>query len=79
VFVVYVLVSLKTEGRYVGQTADLEKRLASHNSDRSRYTKGRGPWRVVYTEEFPTRAEAVHRERFFKTGKGRDFLNNLGY
>ena len=78
-FVVYVLISLTTGKRYVGQTVDLKKRLTSHNNGGSRYTKGRGPWKVVYTEQFLTRSEAVCREKFFKTGKGRDFLNNLGY
>lgn len=33
------------------------------------------PWRLVYNEEFQTRLEALRRERFLKSGKGREFLN----
>jgi hypothetical protein len=32
----------------------------------------------VYTEEYNEKKEAHDRENFFKTGKGREYLNNLG-
>jgi putative endonuclease len=40
------------------------------------YTKKHMPWELVYYESFETRSEAMAREKFFKTGKGRDWLMN---
>ncbi len=48
---------------YTGYTTDLERRLSDHrNGDGAKYTRGRGPLRVVYTEGFPTRRAAMQRE-----------------
>ena len=62
---------------YTGHTQDLESRLAAHNRGLSRYTKQRGPWVLVYSEEFETRSEAMKREKFFKSGKGREALKEI--
>ncbi len=48
----------------------------SHNAGRQKYTKGRRPWVIHYTETFKTRAEAMQRERFFKTIDGYNFLKS---
>lgn len=74
---VYVLRSLSGQGRYVGSSSDFEKRFLDHNSGKSRYTKNRGPWKTIYTEEYSSRGEAIRRERFLKSGKGREFLDSL--
>jgi putative endonuclease len=76
-YYVYVLKSVSTNIRYVGQTTDLDKRINAHNSGDSRYTKNWGPWVLAHKEPFTTRSEAMIRERYLKTGKGREFLNNL--
>jgi putative endonuclease len=77
VFYVYVLRSDKTGRRYVGSCANLEERLGRHNRGESLATKHGVPWRLVYSEPFMTRREAAARERYFKTGRGRDELNRL--
>ncbi|HEV2972961.1 MAG TPA: GIY-YIG nuclease family protein [Pirellulales bacterium] len=78
-FFVYVLVSESTGGRYIGQTNDVARRLERHNSaDRfgKRFTaKDAGPWKLVYTEEFASRKEAMARERWLKSGVGREWLD----
>jgi len=76
-FFVYVLKSESTGKRYIGQTNNLEYRVKKHNEGRSRYTKNRGPWDLVYSEKIETRAGAIRREKFLKSGKGREFLNSL--
>ncbi|MEG1441395.1 MAG: GIY-YIG nuclease family protein, partial [Oscillospiraceae bacterium] len=44
---------------YCGYTNDLEKRLHTHNSGNgAKYTKGRLPVILVYSEEFKTKSEA---------------------
>jgi len=62
---------------YKGITSNLEKRLRYHNSDLGNWTKGKGPWKLVYSETLLTKTEALKRERLFKSGKGREFLKNI--
>ncbi len=48
---------------YTGWTNDIEKRLKAHNAGKgAKYTKGRRPVQLVYSEEFETREEAMKRE-----------------
>ncbi len=63
---------------YKGSTDNLEKRVFQHNSDDGfkSFTGKRGPWKLVHSEKFETRKEAEVRERFFKSGKGREFLKD---
>ncbi len=76
-YIVYVLKSLNYNTRYIGQTFDVEKRLIEHNKGKCRYTKGRMPWLLLMTEEFSNRGEAIKRERFFKSGQGRKYLDEI--
>ncbi len=73
-FHVYVLQSEKTGRRYTGSCENLEDRLRRHNSGYSKATKHGVPWRLIYSEQCATRAEATQRERYFKTGIGRHEL-----
>jgi len=72
---VYVLKSLTFGNRYVGVTNNLEKRLKEHNSGKCRYTKGRMPWKIIYTEKFSNLTLARRRENFLKCGQGRKWLD----
>jgi len=52
---------------YTGTTNDVEKRVAKHNSGKgAKYTKGRGPVKVLYTRSFESRAEACKQEYLLK-------------
>ena len=42
---------------------------------RSKATKHGVPWILIHSESFATRREAVQRELYYKTGRGRDDLN----
>lgn len=48
-------------------SADVEKRLATHNAGRVRSTKAFIPWRIVHVEKYDTRLAARERERLLKT------------
>ncbi len=66
----YILKS-KTTGRYyIGSTNDLNRRLADHNRGKSKSVRGRGPFEIIYYEEYQTRQEAVKREVEIKNFKG---------
>ncbi|HPS26031.1 MAG TPA: GIY-YIG nuclease family protein [Bacteroidales bacterium] len=75
-YTVYVLKSLSTGRLYTGQTEDIQRRINEHLTGTGpvRYTKGCCPWKLVYTEDYPDRAQAMAREKYLKTGSGRDFL-----
>ena len=70
-FRVYILQN--AEGRfYVGQTGDLERRVANHNrtdETRGKYCRRNGPWTLVWSEARPTRAAPMARERQIKSMK----------
>lgn len=77
-FHVYVIRSQLSGKIYIGQTSDLEKRLAFHNDPTNKLTlhtkRNAGPWVLAYSEEYASRSEAVAREKFLKSGAGRKFL-----
>ncbi len=76
-FTVYVLRSMATGGLYTGYTSDMAYSIEQHNHDINAETKGRGPWRLVYQEQYKTRTEAMSRERFLASEKGREELKRL--
>lgn len=48
---------------YTGYTNNLEKRLETHNAGKGgKYTRTRLPVKLIYTEEFATKNEAMSRE-----------------
>ena len=73
----YVLRSQKTGRRYVGSCEDLTERIRRHNAGDSKATKHGAPWLLVHSESFASRSEAAQRERYYKTGRGRDELDKL--
>ena len=45
-----------------------------HNFRNNRFTSNKGPWELIYKEEYPNRSLAMKQEKFLKSGKGREFL-----
>ena len=64
-YYVYLIQSESDGSFYIGYTSDLTDRLLRHNTNRSRYTRGRGPWRLLGYKSFRTRGEAMIEERRF--------------
>jgi putative endonuclease len=73
-FYAYVLKSIESEFLYKGHCNDLEVRLKQHNAGMTKSTKPYRPFILAYFEEFSTEAEAIKREKYFKTAAGRRFL-----
>ncbi len=59
--------------RYVGETANVQKRLAAHNAGQSRHTSKYRPWRLVTCLAFSDVRKARDFERYLKTGSGQAF------
>ena len=78
-YMVYALQS-QVDGRiYVGFSFDIEKRLKEHNSGKTKSTKGFRPWVIIFTEECTNRIEAREKEKYYKTGIGREKLRKHGF
>jgi len=76
-FTVYILQN-PTGKFYIVQTSNLEDRLKRHNEGRSPFSKGKGPWKQVHQETFPTRAEAIKREKQLKKWRCELLLRLIG-
>jgi putative endonuclease len=62
---------------YIGSTEDLSRRLEDHNSAEktfSKYTHKNGPWRLVWSQEHPTRSSAMRREKAIKSMKSATWI-----
>ena len=79
-YFVYVLGSYKKKKitTYVGYTNNLEKRLNLHNKGKgAKFTRGR-TWKIIYSEKFLTKKEAISREYYIKKNrKFRNFIRNF--
>ena len=75
----YAYVIESKEGfKYTGMTEDLEERLEQHNDGSlSFWTKRGTDWKLIYNEEFDNKTEALKREKWLKTGVGRDYLKKI--
>ncbi|MDZ4819629.1 MAG: GIY-YIG nuclease family protein [Planctomycetota bacterium] len=76
-YYVYVLSSDKTGRFYTGSCENIDERLRRHNAGHSKATKHGIPWQLKHFEEFESRAEAVQRELYLKSGAGRDEIKRL--
>ncbi|WP_166920118.1 GIY-YIG nuclease family protein [Flavobacterium poyangense] len=77
-FVVYILYSEKFNKSYTGFTSNLIQRFKSHNLLETKgYTLKFRPWKVIYVEFFNSKVEAMKREKYLKSGIGREFVKNL--
>ena len=76
-FYVYILKSLKNRRLYTGSTNNLERRIYEHSVGQTKYTSKAGPFELVYKESYNTSLEAKRREKFLKTGKGRELLRSI--
>lgn len=77
-FKVYILYSHSYDKTYAGQTSDLGERLIYHNEKGiGTFTSKFRPWVLIHEETFASRAEAMRREKWFKSGTGRILIKQL--
>jgi putative endonuclease len=74
---VYAISSKNFNYIYVGMTANIENRIFRHNSGRERTTKPYIPYLLLYVEECNNRIEARIREKYWKSGIGKEKLREL--
>ncbi|WP_200411055.1 GIY-YIG nuclease family protein [Virgibacillus salexigens] len=60
--VVYIL-KCNDGSLYTGYTNNLEHRVRMHEEGKgAKYTRGRGPFQIVYVERFASKTEAMRKE-----------------
>ena len=76
---VYILKSIQhKEQHYTGSTSKtIEERVKRHNQGDYAFTKKYRPWTIVYTEPYKSRSAAIKRERYLKTGIGREEVKRI--
>ena len=67
---VYIL-RMSNHQLYVGQTNDLRRRYQEHEVGNVRATQKRRPLTLIFYEAFTSKQDAVRRERYLKTTKGK--------
>ena len=73
----YIPFSEKLNKYYIGACVNLERRLYEHNIGHSKFTSIGMPLKIVYTEEYPTLADALEREKRIKRMKSRKYIDDL--
>ncbi|MBN1462061.1 MAG: GIY-YIG nuclease family protein [Paludibacteraceae bacterium] len=76
-YTVYAIRSIERNYIYVGMTSNLLERLHRHNSGYERTTKPYAPFLLLYEEKCADRLTARHREKYLKSGVGKEFLKSL--
>ena len=74
-FYTYVLVSDEYY-HYTGHTSSLDLRIEHHHLKTTHFTKKGTNWKIIYSKEFITRADAMEYEKWLKSGIGREWLKN---
>ncbi|MBS1493295.1 MAG: GIY-YIG nuclease family protein [Bacteroidetes bacterium] len=75
----YILKSSSTGKIYIGHTDNLENRLKEHNAKgKSLYTSKKGPWKIIWSKEFPDRGGAMNFENNLKRLKNKkEYITQL--
>jgi len=71
---VYLLKSIKNDWFYVGLSSDVHRRLKEHNDGHQKSTKFYKPFKLIYTKEFQTIADARDYEKYLKISSNKEKL-----
>ena len=75
-YFLYILQS-QSGDYYIGTTHNLKRRITYHNAGKVRSTKGKRPWKMLYSEKFDTLSGARKRELQIKNWKSRAAIERL--
>jgi len=76
-YYVYILYSISKDKYYIGFTHDIETRLFKHNAGSTPSTRPGIPWKMVYSETFDNKHDAIIRESEIKSRKSRNYIEKL--
>jgi putative endonuclease len=73
----YIIYAASDDKYYVGSTHDLKLRLKHHNDGWTKSTKHGIPWKLVYSEQYSSKSDAIRREYQIKKMKSRKYIEDL--
>ncbi len=76
-YYVYAIKSVLKNYIYVGLTANAGRRIAEHNGKKEKTTRPYAPFETILVEGFDTRIKAREREKYLKSGIGKEYLKSL--
>ncbi len=76
-FYTYAIKSYNKKYIYVGLSNNPERRIAEHNNRKEKTTRAYAPFKIIIIEEHTTRIEARKREKYLKSGIGKEYLKSL--
>ncbi|HCC22810.1 TPA: excinuclease ABC subunit C [Candidatus Falkowbacteria bacterium] len=76
-YYVYVLQSLKDNKFYIGYSAEVDRRVLEHQRGENVSTAKRLPMILVFYEAYLSKKDALRREKYFKTTKGKTTLRQM--
>ncbi len=76
-YYVYAIRSEKRPYIYVGISDEPKRRIEQHSKGYNRTTKPYAPFKILAIESFADRVEARKREKYLKSGAGKEYLKTL--
>lgn len=70
-YYVYILLSDKDGRFYIGSTSAIARRFQAHGDGMTPSTRARRPLRLLFYEAHQNKLDALRRERYFKSTKGK--------
>ncbi len=74
---IYVLLSKRDKKFYIGSTNNIKRRLKEHQAGKNISTAKRLPVELIYFESHLSKEDALRREKYFKTTKGKTTLRQM--
>ena len=76
-YYVYILLDKINSKIYVGRTSNLKERIKQHLRGKTWTTARMKDLELIFYEAFKAKADAIRREKYFKTSKGKSSLKQI--
>ena len=73
-YYVYIIESMTTGQWYIGFSENLDQRILDHQTNRSKYTRFKGPWKLIFKMIFENKTEALFFESYLKKSRNKGFI-----
>src|SRR4030067_386459 len=81
-YYVYIIYSESLNLFYIGHTSNLNDRIIRHNTNRNKFTKNKGPWKLIISYQCKSKSEAYQLELKLKamknSSKAIEYLKKAG-
>ena len=75
-YYVYSIKSLSKKYIYIGLTNNYKRRIEEHQKGKEKTTRPYRPFKILLIEKFDTRIQARAREKYLKSGSGKEWIKS---